>query len=498
MTIKDTLRLSIIAAAVMTSVSAQSAIDGDDLPPAKPGQCFTKAFFPAKYATTTERVLASEASEKVQVIPAKYGWGTEKIKVSDGTQRTITIPAAYKTVYERVLSKQATQIWRTALNRNSPEASSTLMNAAASAGMNTSSARPSTCYYECYAPARYQKITEKVLASEASERVQAIPAKYRTISKRILVSEGTERLVKSPAQYKTVTNRVLISPARTEWKKTKCQDRGCNQSEVVCLVEIPPVYKTVTKKVVAKPAATRKVTTPPQYRTVQIQELVQPASSRAIPIPATYKTVTKTRKVAPGQYGWTASASNCSGANSTGMAAGGAMAMNGGAAGSSAGNGGAMGTGSTLGQGARKTGNKICLIAAPAQYNKVSKRVVARPAATKMVTTPAKYTTVKIKKLISPASERRMAIPATYKTVTKKRMIADGYAKWVPIVCKTSMNRTMIMNVQRALKSAGFYRGPIDGVWGSASRSATRAYQKAKGLPVAGLSVATMESLGLY
>ncbi|RUM71295.1 MAG: hypothetical protein DSZ07_00695, partial [Sulfurovum sp.] len=45
---------------------------------------------------------------------------------------------------------------------------------------------------------------------------------------------------------------------------------------------------------------------------------------------------------------------------------------------------------------------------------------------------------------------------------------------------------------------AGYYHGAIDGIWGSSSRTATRNYQKAKGLPVAGLSVATMESLGLY
>ena len=77
-------------------------------------------------------------------------------------------------------------------------------------------------------------------------------------------------------------------------------------------------------------------------------------------------------------------------------------------------------------------------------------------------------------------------------------MIADGYAKWVPIVCKSNMTGTTISRVQSALQSAGYYKGPIDGVWGSASRAATRAYQKAKGLPVAGLSVATMESLGLY
>jgi ABC-type Fe3+-hydroxamate transport system substrate-binding protein len=104
MTIKDTLKLSLIAMTAVTTANA--AVGDDDLPPAKPGQCFTKAFFPAKYATSTERVLASQASEKVQVIPAKYGWGSEKIKVTDGTQRTVTVPATYKTVYERVwLSK---------------------------------------------------------------------------------------------------------------------------------------------------------------------------------------------------------------------------------------------------------------------------------------------------------------------------------------------------------------------------------------------------------
>ncbi len=185
MTVRETLKLSLIAM-TMISTSEAAALDGDDLPPAKPGQCFTKAFFPAKYATTTERVLASEASEKMQLIPAKYGTKTEKIKVTDGTEKVITVPATYKTVSERIL------------------------------------------------------------AQEASTKLIPVPAVYKTVTKRVLASEGTQKLVKIPAQYKNVKERVLVSPARTEWKKTKCADRGCNQSEVVCLVEIPAVYKTVT------------------------------------------------------------------------------------------------------------------------------------------------------------------------------------------------------------------------------------------------------------
>ncbi len=461
MTIKDTLRLSLVAAAVMSVANAQSAIDGDDLPPAKPGQCFTKAFFPAKYTTTTERVLASEASEKVEVIPAKYGWGTEKIKVSDGTERVIAAPAQYKTVYEKVLKSPAQTIWRTRLDNKSPEASKALLNAAREDGMPLDATRPGTCYNEHYIPAKYQEITERVLASEASEKVQAVPAQYKTVTKRILVAPETSKLVEVPAEYKMVKEKVQTAPARTEWKKTKCGDRGCNQAEVVCLVEIPATYKIVEKKVVAKPVATRKVTTPAQYKTVEVQELVQPASSRSIPVPATYKTVTHTNKVADGKYTWRPMNDQTLPASS-------------------------------------KTGNQICLTETPAVYGKVSKQVVAKPAATQTVKTPAQYKTVQIKKVIQEASERRIAIPETYKTIEKKQKVSEGYAKWIPIVCKQNMTQTTIGRVQEALKDAGYYNGPIDGIWGASSKAATRAYQKAKGLPVAGLSVATMESLGLY
>ncbi len=42
------------------------------------------------------------------------------------------------------------------------------------------------------------------------------------------------------------------------------------------------------------------------------------------------------------------------------------------------------------------------------------------------------------------------------------------------------------VEVQRALRGRGFYRGPIDGDIGPGSRSAIRSYQNAHGLPVSG------------
>lgn len=53
-------------------------------------------------------------------------------------------------------------------------------------------------------------------------------------------------------------------------------------------------------------------------------------------------------------------------------------------------------------------------------------------------------------------------------------------------------------SVQSALASEGYYRGRIDGVIGSGSRSAIRAYQRQNGLPSTGrIDNSLLESLGI-
>lgn len=55
-----------------------------------------------------------------------------------------------------------------------------------------------------------------------------------------------------------------------------------------------------------------------------------------------------------------------------------------------------------------------------------------------------------------------------------------------------------VLLVQRALRRAGYYSGPLDGVWGPASVAATRALQRAKGFPETGLfSDGLFDAIGL-
>jgi len=435
---------------------------------AKAGQCFTKSFYPPEYTKTThlnstKRVLLNDSSVRYEVIPANFSWYEERVQVSDAKEKIVVTPAVYKTSYKRVLVKPSEKTWRRSLSLNSSKAFNSCVDSASNAGMDIFNAKVGTCFYEHYRPQKYRTITEKILASEASERIIVTPAKYRVSSKKIMTDSTTAKLFPSVAIYKNIKDNVTVEPAHTEWKKTTCQNRGCNQSEVVCLIEVPIKYQEVTKKIVLKPAVEKRVAVTPIYQTVQIEERISPVYEKRVAIPARYKRITRQEKSLDEKYFWSdASSRNAS---------------------------------TRL----KSECNKICLTETPAQYRKIAQKVIVTPASSKKNVIPKKYKTVKIKKIHQKASFKKVVIPAEYITVVTQRERTKGYSKWMPMVCESNMTPKIIKRVQKALKLEGFYQGEIDGVWDIESKSSARAYQKSKGLGVTSkLSIETMEALGIF
>lgn len=190
---------------------------GELLPPnAKPGECYTRAYIPAQYKTTTERMLLSDATEKVQTIPATYTWGTER-----------------------------------------------------------------------------------VLIKEASEKLEVIPATYAWEEQRITVTPASSRLISIPATYGTETQNILIKAEHTQWKKGNGPINKVDAAtgEIMCLVTVPAVYKTISKKILKSPPTTREEAIPAVYKTIKKKVLKTPPTTRKIAIPAAYKTV-KVKKLA--------------------------------------------------------------------------------------------------------------------------------------------------------------------------------------------------------
>jgi len=231
----------------LAEIPASSSHASSLTPPnAQPGQCFTKIIVPAKYRTVTERKIAEEAGQRIEVIPASFKKGTKRVLVNEASQKIEVVPATYKTV------------------------------------------------------------TERVMVKPASEKLVQVPAKYGNVSERILVSAARKEwkkgtgpiqridndtgdimcLVEVPAQYKTVSKRVMKSPATTR------------------TVKIPAEYSNVTKRVVATAATTRTVSIPAKYKTITVTEESRPASQRVIEVPAKYQTVSRQEVVSPASVEW--------------------------------------------------------------------------------------------------------------------------------------------------------------------------------------------------
>ena len=282
--------------------------------------------------------------------------------------------------------------------------------------------------------------------------------------------------------------RVLI-PETTEVLTEQVVDRPETQEITV----IPATYETQTEQVLVKEETTVYRTVPAVYETVTEQVIVEPERTVTRVVPAKFESYTEQVLVRPAYSTWKP------GAGLFGR--------------------GAAGTGTANVNGEQATGELLCRVEVPAQYDTVTRTRIAQPETTVTDTIPAKYKTVSrevvaqppqviedvipaefgtVTKqvLVTPSREDVTVIPATYKTVQKRVVTGGGGLEWREVLCDTNTTSSKIGEIQRALTAAG-YDAPSDGAFGPATLRAMESYQRANGLPVGYLTVSTVESLGV-
>lgn len=289
---------------------------------------------------------------------------------------------------------------------------------------------------------------------------------------RVLIPEMTE----------VVTEQVIDRPESTEIKVVAAQYQTVTEQilvkeETVRYEVVPAVYETVTEQVIATLERTETIVVPAQFETYSEQVLVRPAYT--------------TWKPGNGLYGRGAAGVGTSATNADGTISGNGVA----------------------------TGELLCRVEVPAQYDTVtrtrlampertetnvipatyktvSKEVVSQPSRVVETVVPAVYDTVSVQKMVSPAMEDTIVIPATYRTVEKRVVTGGGGLEWRQVLCDTNASSAKIAEVQRALSAKG-YTLPADGSFGPATLRAMEDYQRSNGLPVGYLTVGTVQSLGL-
>lgn len=269
-----------------------------------------------------------------------------------------------------------------------------------------------------------------------------VPPTYKTEEIQVLKSDASERIDVEPERYEWMDEQVLV--------------KGASER----LEVVPATYEWVEEQVLVKPAGKEIVAVPAKYRTVTEQVLDKPEHTVwkkgtgpitriddatgeimcLVTVPATYKTISKQVLDQP-------------------------------------------------------AGTKEIEI--PAEYKTVRHKVMKTPPTTRKIEIPAEYKTVRVRKLVQEARTMRTPIPAEYGTVTKREMVAEGRIEWRPVLCQTNMSADVVRRIQTALRNAGHNPGPIDGVIGHETMAAVKSYQRANGLATGGITMKTLESLGI-
>lgn len=313
-----------------------------------------------------------------------------------------------------------------------------------SQGMNLlpPDAEPGMCYSRLYLPPELKTVTERVVVREAGERIETIPAVYETVTERVVVKEASEEVVRvEPAQFEWVEERIEVSAASFR------------------LEEVPAVYETITERILISEA--RRVWKPSEGR-----------------IYGTALTGAASESVLRDQNG------------------------------------------NFITRVDTNTGQVMCLVEEPAEYKNVERRVLKSAASTRRIEIPAEYETVRrqvmtkapevitreipavyenrrVRKITTPAQERRITIPAEYGEVTKTEVVRESTAEWLPVLCEVNVTTATVRDLQRALKTAGHYAGPIDGIYGRLTTNGVGSYQRVNSLASGGLTLETLNHLGV-
>jgi hypothetical protein len=493
----------------------------------------------------SEEVLRSAASSRLEASRATYKTMTERVVVKEASKRLVEVPAVYETVTERIKVSDATREWKRgrawigqAINVQPlrgfmvgtdgkfqgvrVEGGTTLIGAAADAksrgvidnkyvqANNTNLDDDVMCLVEI--PEQYQTISRQVVKTPASVREVEIPAEYVTITRQVLDREAGTKEVGIPATYQTVTRleidieklkaigykfddsgdiiatptgeRVLRASvvaamlgsnagAGTTAKTGSAEaggaagkSKGAESGEegYVREIKIPAEYRTVSRLVIDRPASVRTVEVPATYKTVKSRQVASAARTEETVVPAVYRTVSRqvvdqaasSREIViPAEYG-------------------------------------------TVERRVVETPASTRKISMAAETQTISRRIVDTPASVREEIIPAVYRTVTRQVVDVPASTREVEVPAQYETLSRQVKVSDAVAERRAVLCETNATPAKIMEIQRALQTAGFNPGPINGVLRAQTMDAVNKFQQSKNLPVDGfLNLDTVKALGV-
>jgi len=431
------------------------------LPPAKSGECYAKVNVPAKYDVEQVDVLLKEGTEEFQITPAKFENKTKRVLTREASTKLKAIQPELEVEQATFAVSPATTRWvRDSLKGESPLSDGEQADLTA-AGVVLEDVAVGSCLYEHFIEPEVKLIPNRVLISEATERLTAPPAKYRNDTVEVLVKAEYKRLIEVPAVFEKKQDRVLVEAAHSIWQKgTGPIQKIDNQTgEIMCRVDIPAEYQTIDVDVVTTGPMLTDVTEEAVYKTIDVQKLETDAIEQREPVEAVFKTMNKEQEQTPGKYTWLSTRSAVD--NSS------------------------------------PTGRVVCHQANPGKQIEYERTVVKTAGRFERETVEETYENVTVTAMVSDAQSVKIPVAGSSKKIERRIKIADSRFEWQPVLCETNTNGDIITRLQTALAEEGFAPGSIDGVLGSGTLRALEEYQRKNALAEGGVTLESIKALGV-
>ncbi|MBU4530235.1 MAG: hypothetical protein KUA43_07535 [Hoeflea sp.] len=155
------------------------------------------------------------------------------------------------------------------------------------------------CYQQVHQPAVYKTVHQQVVVRPGGVMHETIPARYGKVTEKVLVEP--ERLIARhiPAVVKTVHQTVMVRPKSIGWEW-----RHVHGVKTLCKVVHPAQYATQARTVVVHPARTVHERVPARYAHRTRTVIVEPARTISRQVPPVIKTVARQVETRPATSGW--------------------------------------------------------------------------------------------------------------------------------------------------------------------------------------------------
>ncbi|MFP2994717.1 OmpA family protein [Spongiivirga sp. MCCC 1A20706] len=158
---------------------------------------------------------------------------------------------------------------------------------------------PGKCYVRCVTPDVWRNETVTITTSPAYKKLRVVPAKYETVTESVVTADPSARLVPVAAKMRTekievvtseASKRLVLVPGTTRTETEEVVVQAASQR----LEIVPAVYENQTFEVVVQPASEKVEIVPAKYETQEYEVVVKEASQRIEIIPAEYRNETIT------------------------------------------------------------------------------------------------------------------------------------------------------------------------------------------------------------